>query len=241
MMKTLSPCFMTALAFGTAACALLAQPAGGPPRSGSTPPAGGRPSREAFASAPLGKTETEKKILAVLDDMDKNQRRGSLSVPVADGRLLRLLAESTGATNIVEIGTSIGYSGLWFCLGMHDLGGHLTTFEIDAQRVAQAGANFKRAGVEGLVTIVHGDAHQEVSRVKGLIDLLFLDADKEGYVDYLQKLLPRVRPGGLIVAHNMNPSQADPQYLKAITTNAALETLFLNMQATGVGVTLKKR
>jgi len=68
-----------------------------------------------------------------------------------------------------------------------------------------------------------------------------LDADKEGYIDYLEKLLPLVRPGGLVLAHNMNPRQADARYVKAITTNADLETIFLHMDRAGVGVTLKKR
>ncbi len=73
------------------------------------------------------------------------------------------------------------------------------------------------------------------------IDILFLDADKTGYIDYLKKLLPLVRPGGLVVAHNMSPRQAEPAYVDAITTDPDLETIFLHMQGAGVGVTLKKR
>jgi caffeoyl-CoA O-methyltransferase len=146
-----------------------------------------------------------------------------------------------GAKHVVEIGTSIGYSGIWFCLALESTGGKLTTFEIDAQRAAMARKNFQRAGVEKRVTLIEGDAHQEVLKIKEPIDILFLDADKEGYLDYLQKLLPRVRPGGLIVAHNMNERQADPRYVKAITTNPELETVFLNAGADGIGVTMKKR
>jgi len=56
--------------------------------------------------------------------------------------------------------------------------------------------------VADLVTLVEGDAHEKVKEVKNPIDLVFLDADKTGYVDYLEKLLPLVRPGGLIVADN---------------------------------------
>jgi predicted O-methyltransferase YrrM len=189
----------------------------------------------------LAKSAREQAILAVLEDMDKNQRRGSMSVPMDDGRILRVLAESMGARHVVEIGTSIGYSGLWFCLALENNSGRLTTFEIDPGRAAKARENFKRAGVEKLVTLIEGDAHQEVARVKEPIDLLFLDADKEGYLDYLNKLLPRVRPGGLVIAHNMTARQADPRYVKAITSNAELETLFINMEASGIGVTLKKR
>jgi len=193
-----------------------------------------------MASSPLPKSEAEKKILNVLDDMDKNQRRGMMNVPIEDGRLLRLLTETIGAKHVVEIGTSNGYSGIWFCLALRTTGGKLTTYEIDTRRASLARENFKRAGVDKLVTLVDGDAHEEVPKLKGPIDILFLDADKEGYIDYLNKLLPLVRAGGLVVAHNMNPRQADPRYVKAITTNADLETIFLHMQAAGVGVTLKK-
>jgi len=206
-------------------------------------PRGRRPGRDTgmFRSTPMPKNDAEKKILDVLDDLDKNQRRGMMNVPRDDGRLLRMLAESIGAKQIVEVGTSNGYSGIWMCLALRSTGGKLTTFEINAERAALARKNFQRAGVEKLVTLIEGDAHKEVPKFKGSIDLLFLDADKEGYIDYFNKLLPLVRPGGLIVAHNMNERQADPKYVKAITTNADVDTLFVNAGASGIGVTMKKR
>ena len=86
-----------------------------------------------------------------------------------------------------------------------------------------------------------GDAHLEVTGLKDPIDLVFIDADKEGYLDYLKKLLPLVRAGGLVVAHNMASPPPDPRFVEAVTTNPALETVFLNMHEAGVGVTLKKR
>ncbi|MFQ5804864.1 MAG: O-methyltransferase [Phycisphaerae bacterium] len=204
----------------------------------------GQPGRNDLDSAqrpPLAKTEAEKRILSVLDDMDRNQRHGMMNVPVADGRLLRVLTESIGAKHVVEIGTSNGYSGIWLCLALRTTGGKLTTYEIDARRAALARQNFKRAGLDEIVTLIEADAHEEVTKIKEPIDLLFLDADKSGYIDYLNKLLPLVRPGGLIVAHNMNRPRPDPAYIRAITTNPDLETVFLNMHAAGVGVTLKKR
>jgi predicted O-methyltransferase YrrM len=164
-----------------------------------------------------------------------------MNVPPEDGRLLRLLAEAVGARHVVEVGTSNGYSGIWFCLALRTTGGKLTTYEIDQRRAALARENFKRAGVDGMVTLIEGNAHEEVPKLKEPIDVIFLDADKEGYIDYLQKLLPLLRPGGLVLAHNMTTRQADPRYVKAITTNPDLETLFLHMDRSGVGVTLKKR
>lgn len=196
--------------------------------------------RSMFETSPLAKDPAEKKILDVLDDMYKNQSRGMMNVPPEDGRFLRLLTEATNAKHVVEIGTSNGYSGIWILLALRSTGGKLTTYEIDARRASLARENFKRAGVDHLVTLVEGDAHEEVPKLKETIDILFLDADKEGYIDYLNKLLPLVRPGGLIIAHNMSPGMADPNYVKAITTDPNLETLFINTSPAGIGLTLKK-
>jgi predicted O-methyltransferase YrrM len=87
------------------------------------------------------------------------------------------------------------------------------------------------------VTLVEGDAHEEVTKLKEAIDLVFIDADKEGYIDYLNKLLPLVRPGGLIIGHNINRGQADPRYIEAIAKNPALESLRVHGE---VSVTLKR-
>lgn len=202
-----------------------------------------RPPRIApAATAPLPKDDAEKKILDILADLRQNQSAGMMNVPREDGRMLRLLTEAVGAKHVVEIGTSNGYSGIWFCLALRTTGGKLTTFEIDAPRAALARENFKRAGVAELVTLVEGDAHEKVADLKGPIDVVFLDADKSGYGDYLKKLLPLVRPGGLILAHNTASQSGDMQdFLKAITTDPALETLFTSVGGQGISFTLKKR
>jgi predicted O-methyltransferase YrrM len=195
--------------------------------------------RRAAEGPPLAATPDEKRVLEVLADVYRNHRY--LSVPEEDGRLLRVLAESIGARHVVELGTSTGYSGLWLLLGLAKTGGRLTTFEIDRGRYELARSNFERAGLSGQATLVLGDAHAEARKLKGPLDFVFLDADKEGYLDYLRVLLPLVRPGGLVVAHNMASPPPDPAYVKAITTDPALETVFLNMHDAGVAVTLKKR
>lgn len=162
-----------------------------------------------------------------------------LSVPPEDGRALRLLAEAAGAKTVVEVGTSTGYSGLWLCLALQSTGGRLITFEIDPGRAASARKNFQQAGVDKVVTVVEGDAHQTVATLKGPIDVVFLDADKEGYVDYLRKLLPLVRPGGLLMAHNVGMAGVT-EYLKEVAANPELETIIYR-EGAGLAVTLKKR
>jgi predicted O-methyltransferase YrrM len=197
----------------------------------------GRP--RAAEGATLANSAAEKRALDVLADVYRHQRY--LSVPEEDGRLLRVLAESIGARHVVEIGTSTGYSGLWLLLALAGTGGRLTTYEIDRGRYNMARENFARAGFAASAASILGDAHVEAPKLAEPIDLLFLDADKEGYLNYLTKLRRLVRPGGLVVAHNMASPPPDPAYVRAITTDPALETVFLNMHEAGVGVTLKKR
>ncbi|HEX9879863.1 MAG TPA: O-methyltransferase [Candidatus Binatia bacterium] len=181
----------------------------------------------------------QEKIRSVLDGMGRGWRY--LSVSRTDGEYLRNLTDSIRAKRVVEIGTSTGYSGLWFALALRATGGKLYTHEIDPGRIAMAREHFRMAGVDDIVIVVEGDAHETVKQHREPIDLLFLDADKEGYIDYLRKLLPLVRPGGLIVAHNMRRPRPDPRYMEAITTNPDLETRFVLMEGAGIGVTKKLR
>jgi predicted O-methyltransferase YrrM len=184
---------------------------------------------------PLAVDDFEKNALAVLADIAKNQQ--FRNVPEHDGRLLRIMAQSIGAKHVIELGTSTGLSGIWLGLGLKQTGGKLTTYEIDPDRANMARANFKRAKLDNVITLVEGDAHEEIKKLEGTIDMVFLDADKEGYIDYLDKLLPMLRPGGLVLAHNINPRMAHPPFMKAITTNPNLETVVRG----GMSISLKKK
>jgi caffeoyl-CoA O-methyltransferase len=188
---------------------------------------------------PLAKNDAEKQALAVLDEMTKGQ--WYLNVTTREGRVLRQLAETMGAKRIVEIGTSSGYSTIWLALAVRSTGGKVYTHELDPEKVKIARANFKKAGLEDVITVIEGDAHETVKQHKEPIDLVFLDADKKGYVDYLEKLLPLVRAGGLVLGHDMHRPMPDPRYIEAITKNPALETSFIMMESFGMSMTLKKR
>jgi predicted O-methyltransferase YrrM len=191
---------------------------------------------------PKPRDDAEKRIIAVLEDAFANQSRGMGNVPPEDGRLLRLLTEAIGAKRVVELGTANGYSALWFCLALRSTGGKLTTHEIDDKRIALARENFQRAGVEDLVTLVEGDAHQTINKLEGPIDLLLLDAEKEGFTDYLEKLLPLVRTGGLILAHDCSgQAHMMEDYFQAIASDPSLETVFVDASRWGMAVTRKMR
>ncbi len=199
-------------------------------------------SRQFIARHPKPRDEAEKRIIAVMDDMFANQSRGMGNILPEDGRLMRMLTESLEAKHVVELGTSNGYSSLWFCLALRSTGGKLTTHELAPDRIALARNNFKRAGVEGLITLVEGDAHRTIKRLVGPIDVVLLDAEKEGFVDYLNKLLPMVRPGGLIIAHDSSgEAHKMTDYFKAIAAHPDLESVMVDASRWGMCITRKMR
>ena len=208
----------------------------------SPPPTAEEVSRQFLSRHPQPRDEAEKRIVVVLEDMYVHQSRGMGNVLPEDGRLLRMLTETLGARQVVELGTSNGYSALWFCLALRSTGGKLTTHEIDPQRIALAKENFRRAGVEDLVMLVEGDAHETIQKLAGPIDLLLLDAEKEGLTDYLTKLLPRLRPGGLVIAHDSSgQAHLMQDYLRAIVSNPDLETVLVDASRWGMCITRKMR
>jgi len=115
-----------------------------------------------LAKPPQAKDDAERKILAVLSEMEQSE--GYANVSPTDGRFLRLIAETIGAKKVVELGTSTGYSGVWMALALQKTGGHLYTHEIDEGRAKTAQGYFDKAGVSPLVTIVMGDAHETVAQ-----------------------------------------------------------------------------
>jgi predicted O-methyltransferase YrrM len=186
---------------------------------------------------PLARDDFERNAFKVLADIHQNQQY--LNVSRDDGRMLRIFTELANAKKAVELGTSTGYSAIWIALALRRTGGRLTTFEIDGKRAAMAAANFKRAGVDGLIEIVVGDAHKEAAKVDGPLDFAFSDADKEGYLTYFKDLAPKLRTGGVYISDNMAIPAPDPAYVRAITTDPNYETVFFNMHRTGTAVTYK--
>jgi caffeoyl-CoA O-methyltransferase len=144
----------------------------------------------------------------VLEATLRDSRRGGLpeiNVSPNQGRLLRLIVEIAGARRILEIGTLGGYSAIHLGRGLPD-DGELISLEIDEHHADVARNNVERAGLSGIVEVRVGDAHELltdlVENEEGPFDLVFIDADKEGYPDYLDASLRLVRPGSLILGDN---------------------------------------
>src|SRR4029079_117636 len=140
---------------------------------------------------------------AVLADIARgNELRGLPLVDAEVGALLRVLATAAGATRILEIGTAIGYSGIWLA-GALPPGGMLITIEMDDARAREARDNFARAGLTERVSVVVGDAQLKVAKVAGPFDVICQDGAQHLYTPLLDRLVALLRPGGLLITDNV--------------------------------------
>ncbi|MDX6504701.1 MAG: hypothetical protein QOE29_1826 [Gaiellaceae bacterium] len=118
-----------------------------------------------------------------------------------EGRLLETLIFLTGARRVLEFGTFSGYSALSMAAALPE-DGQLFTLELDPDRAAFARSYMDRSPHGSKIETLVGPALESVARLEGPFDLAFIDADKEGYVDYYEAALERLAPRGLIVADN---------------------------------------
>jgi caffeoyl-CoA O-methyltransferase len=162
----------------------------------------------------------------VLEATLRDSRRGGLpeiNVSPNQGRLLRLLVEIAGTRRILEIGTLGGYSAIHLARGLPE-DGELISLELDEHHADIARNNVERAGLSDIVEVRVGDAHRLLTDLieigEGPFDLVFIDADKEGYPDYLEASLRLVRPGSLILGDNTirGGTVLDPQEKTARAT-----------------------
>ncbi|WP_083884264.1 O-methyltransferase [Nocardia higoensis] len=127
-----------------------------------------------------------------------------MQIPVEQGALLTLLTRLVGARTVVEVGTFTGYSTLAIALGT-DPDARITTCDITDRWSPIARRAWQEAGVADRITQLVGPAAESLAELpdEPLIDLVFIDADKVGYIGYWEQLVPRVRPGGLIIVDNV--------------------------------------
>jgi caffeoyl-CoA O-methyltransferase len=155
----------------------------------------------------------DERVEAVLEQLyaeDAAQRAAGLpsfqrtrNVERETGRWLALLVRATRAREVLEIGSSNGVSTIWLAAAARQNGGRVTGTEILPERAAEANRNLVAAGLDEVARIVAGDARATVASLPGPFDLVFIDAEKDDYVDHFAAVVDQVRPGGLILADNV--------------------------------------
>jgi predicted O-methyltransferase YrrM len=193
----------------------------------------------------------------VLQDIARAGLEAKLPLIDAEvGGLLRLLATTVNATRILEIGTAIGYSGIWLA-GALSPGGMLVTIEANADRAKAARENFWRAGLADRATVIVGDAALMLAKLSGPFDLIFQDGDKRQYLPMLDRLVGLLRPRGLLVTDNViwsgevvpgfvKSPQQDPaetraivEYNEKLSVHPALMTAVVPLRD-GVSISVKR-
>ena len=161
-----------------------------------------------------------------LAEADREQLR-RINVSGTEGKLLQVLALAVGAKRILEIGTLGGYSGIHLARALPE-DGLLVTLEIDPRHAAVARRNFERAGVSHKVELHLGPASDTLQKLAAAgaaaFDVIFIDADKDSYPEYLRLSLPLLREGGLLLADNtlrgaLNPEDSGPKRYNATTAD----------------------
>lgn len=167
--------------------------------------------------------------------------RGQLAVSEEDGRFLRLMIATSGAKRVLEIGGASGYSAIWMGMGLRDTGGRMVTIEYDPVRARELAANIKRAGLSDIVQVVSGDAFQQIPKLTGTFDFIFLDAWKRDYRKFFEMVYPRLDKGGLFVAHNVvNKRDEMGDFLDAVQKHPSLWTTIVSPSGEGMSVSLKR-
>lgn len=143
---------------------------------------------------------------ALLNDMSNYAQERHISIVEPEvGNLLNLLVHLLKPKRILEIGTAIGASSIYMARALQDNqnGGQITTIELVNERAQQAQQNFVQAGVASYIQLIEGDAREIFPTINQQYDLIFLDAAKGQYDDFLQMAQDILTPGGLIIADNV--------------------------------------
>lgn len=173
------------------------------------------------------------------------------------GNFLAQLVKMSHASRLLEIGTAIGYSTLWLAQGLEEGTGQITTLDLNVDRAQRAIATFESAGLSDRIHVLMGDARKILPTLEGLFDFVFIDAAKGEYLDYLSLILPKIAPGGILVADNVlfrgwvvPGASFDPKYdrmvghlrefLGRLTEHPDFQTSVLPL-GDGLAVSLRKR
>jgi len=168
------------------------------------------------------------------DEIPSEKRLNCISKNI--GTFYNIMLKSIHAKNILEIGMSVGYSGLWFAdaIMSNTQDGQIITIDREQFKIDSATRNFEEAGVSSLIKIREGEARKILHEIKeefgeNYFDFIFIDADKESYIEYFDLCLPLVRKGGIIGADNIlfperfNEMMAD--YLSHVRSNPNVQSV----------------
>src|SRR5687768_3397240 len=177
-------------------------------------------------------------ILAEIKAKDRDQ----YAISEEDGRFMRLMIATSGTKRALEIGGASGYSAIWIGMGLRATGGRLVTIEYDAVRARELTDNIKRAGLSDIVQVVSGDAFEQIPKIAGTFDFVFLDAWKKDYKRFFDMVYPRLDARGLFLAHNVvNKRNEMGDFLDAVLKHPSLWTTIVSPSGEGMSVSMRMK
>jgi len=157
------------------------------------------------------------------DARETERPRRMLNITPDTGRLLWIMIRTAGSSRILEVGTSNAFSTIWLADAARETGGRVTTLEMNPSKIALARENLTKAGLADRVEIMEGPATTTLRDLPGPFDFVFLDADRPSYLTYLELVVPKIVPGGLLVADNVVSHASELQdYLARVKSHPAL-------------------
>ena len=162
------------------------------------------------------------------DAQEQEHSRKMLNLEPETAQLLSILVRSSRRTRLLEIGTSNGYSTIWLAWATHQVGGHVTSIEREAHKLALADDNLRQAGLREGVDLIHGDATEVVATLAGPFDCVFFDADRKSAPSQLALLLPQLTAEVFLLADNaLSHPQEITAYLAAVQALPQFEHLVI--------------
>jgi predicted O-methyltransferase YrrM len=148
--------------------------------------------------------QTEPRILKAIEELDglRKSRDDHWQIPRVEGEMLYHIALGARARHIVEIGTSYGFSGLFWGAALKSTGGRLDTIDASQKKFDSSRQTFASAGLDTIITNHHGDGQAILRTIPGPFDLAFIDADKSSTRAYFDLIWPKLRPGGAVITDN---------------------------------------
>lgn len=161
----------------------------------------------------------------ILRQLEKTAKQYTNIAP-ENGQFLSILIRTIQAQNVLEVGTSNGYSAIWIAAALKETGGRLISLEFDPARAAEAQTHLQEVGLDAIVDVRIGNALDEIPKCDATFDLVFLDAEKNEYRRYLELVLPDIRPGGLIVADDTVTMRDEmPDYIEFVFNTPLLNSV----------------
>jgi predicted O-methyltransferase YrrM len=193
--------------------------------------------------------EREQEIISENSGVILPTEKRSLAILRDEGLFLYNLVRAMRAKTIIEIGTSFGYSTIWLAAAAKEENGKVTSFDVVPEKIEKATENLTRAGLANNVKLILGDARDFIRKTSTPLDLVFLDADKRDYPEFIELSIEKLRTGGVILSDNVLDCQEihkdDPEICDAIMelvqNHPQCSSITIPFLPNGLEMTLKRK